>query len=244
MTRTMEISGIEQMAKDGVAEAQFMLAVFHELGLLAPASKEEALRWITSAADLGYGPAIHALGERYAHGYGVEPNKTLAFKYFFQAATKEYLPAYCDVAACYEFGEGVEADPHEAFQWTLRAAEKDYRPAVMYLAFMYEQGRGVAGDLNSALRWLEKGAALGDGAAAYQLAVHFIKEGRDAKTILRWLSLAADRGVGSAHSELANAYRHGLYGLPIDLERATFHASDSERLSAMELEELKAKVGC
>jgi TPR repeat protein len=51
-----------------------------------PRSSEEAVRWLTAAADRGYVPACCILAEMYEQGDGVPRSKEMACEWYRKAA--------------------------------------------------------------------------------------------------------------------------------------------------------------
>jgi TPR repeat protein len=46
----------------------------------------------------------------------------------------------------------------------------------------------------------------------------------------RWIASAAEGGLPMAHRYLANFYRHGIYGYPVDPEKVAVHDAIAQRL--------------
>ena len=70
-----------------------------------------------------------------------------------------------------------------------------------------------------AVQWYHRAAERGHSDAQYNLGfMYVIGEGvqRDHEEGLRWLRLAADQGEGPAMRLMADLYREGLHGVPLD----------------------------
>ncbi len=75
--------------------------------------------WIR-AAELGYAPAQHLLGNYYEF-LKSDPDK--AFGLYRSAADAGYGPAQAELAVCYALGKGVRADQGEAAWWLEKSSE-------------------------------------------------------------------------------------------------------------------------
>ncbi|MGO8754359.1 MAG: tetratricopeptide repeat protein [Gallionellaceae bacterium] len=102
--------------------------------------------------------------------------------------------------------------PIEARTWMLRAAEQGYPDAIKVVATAYADG------------------GLGLTAA----------DRTDAE-VLRWLSIAEDIGDGMAMDKLAEAYREGKYGLPVDKELSDMWAANARKAYGLKEEEQKKR---
>lgn len=232
----MELKRIRELALGGVPEAQFLLAVLIEHGLVADVGAGEMVAWYSRSAARGYAPAMHELADKYARGNGVEQDKVRAFDLQLAAAKSGYLPAYSELAACYEFAFGTETNAEEAFNWTLRAAELGDRTSMAYLALMLREGRGVVRDPEHGLRWLKRAAELGDADSAYQLAIEHLASNEYVEAV-RWLKAAADGGVWSAHRDLADIYRTGKGDVEPDRHLERHHREEAARLFELQIGE-------
>lgn len=107
-----------QFAKEGIAEAQFMLAWEYEHGSDKTAKNfQEAALWYRKAADQNHAEAQF----RYAHlldkGSGVKKNQAAAAKWFKKAAEQGYVRAQIALAQAYYEGRGIPKDHAKAVEW-------------------------------------------------------------------------------------------------------------------------------
>jgi len=104
------------------------------------------------------------------------------------------------------------------------AAERGSRGAQRDLGAMYATGDWTAGkDPAKAVSWYRLAAEGGHDDAQYNLGFMYILgegTGPNVDEGLLWLSRSADRGNASAMRLLADLYRHGYYGVPLDIAEA------------------------
>ena len=85
------ISEIIQKAKDGDAQAQFLLYQCYLDGKGVPQNTNEAVNWCFKSAKQGYPPAQNAMGIIFEKGIGgVEQNYNNALKWYSLAARANY----------------------------------------------------------------------------------------------------------------------------------------------------------
>jgi TPR repeat protein len=113
---------ILQRAEAGEAEAQVEAAQIYLTGdpeWEVEQSIAEGVTWLTEAANLGYGPAAHALAMicRDGAGEAVLPNAQLSFEWLLYAAQLDYGAAQLEAADCCLSGLGCPLDPALAHAW-------------------------------------------------------------------------------------------------------------------------------
>lgn len=95
------------------------------------------------------------------------------------------------------------------------------------------RGQGL-GAREEAIRLLRLAAIGGDGKAAYQLGVLSLagdsRQAADAVQAAHWWSLAAAAGHPLAAQRLADLYRDGAVGLPVDAELSARYAGRAREL--------------
>ncbi|WP_373387726.1 sel1 repeat family protein [Pseudomonas alcaligenes] len=95
------------------------------------------------------------------------------------------------------------------------------------------RGQGF-GAREEGLRLLRLAAQGGDGKAAYQLGVQCLagdaRQAADATEAARWWARAAEAGHPLAAQRLAQLYREGAPGLPVDPQQAERFARQAEAL--------------
>jgi TPR repeat protein len=107
------------------------------------------------------------------------------------------IEAQRDLGALYATGDWTgPKDPAQGAEWYHKAAERGHPDAQYNLGFMYLLGEGVPVDTEEGLRWLHRSAKQEEGHAF--------------------------RFSGHAFRLLADLYRHGYYGVPLDIKQADY----------------------
>lgn len=119
-----------QRAEAGEAEAQLEAAQVYLSGdpeWEVEQSIAEAVTWLTEAANLGHGPAAHALALICRDGAGdtVAQDALLSFEWLLYAAQLDYGPAQLETASCCLQGKGCPQDVALAHAWLSVAASHD-----------------------------------------------------------------------------------------------------------------------
>ena len=158
-----------------------------------PEQINDAVMWMTNAAEAGLDYAQYALGKLYRDGGSVDHDPLRAAIWFTQAAEQgsEY--------AMYALGKlHLEADdPANALRWFQQSAEQGNQFAQYQLGKLLLNGGGVPRDTEKAVRWLTESAEQGNQYAQYALGKLYllgkdIPQDRDAA--VHWFTLAADQG--------------------------------------------------
>lgn len=176
-----------------------------------------------------------ALWRPYAAAGDVEAQFRLAYYYLFYSFDEEprvraEMEALLRTAAdrghpdavywlSHLYPEGEERDA-----LLLRAGELGSLDGQRDLGTLYATGDWTGPrDLDRAAEWYRRAAERGHSDAQYNLGfMYLLGEGvpKDHEEGLRWLRLAADQGYESSFRLLADLYRNGCYGIPMDLEEA------------------------
>jgi TPR repeat protein len=162
-------SRLLELARDGDADAQFMVARVYSWG--APEIKPdeaESVDWVTRAATQGHPEAQVNLAFFLATGRGgAKKDPEAAVAWWSKAAEQGYAPAQHSLGVYYDT-DGK--DPVKAFEWTKRAAEGGLAVSQLNLGAQYGRGAGTAQDLDAALVWYGKAAAQGNEHAMVNMA--------------------------------------------------------------------------
>ena len=159
----------------------------------APDRINQAVVWLTHAAEAGLDYAQYALGKLYRDGGPVVQDTIQAVIWFSQAAEQgnEY--------AMYALGKlYLEIDhPSAALCWFQQSAKLGNQFAQYRLGKLLLSGDGVAKDTVDAVRWLTESAEQGNQYAQYALGKLYLL-GKDVpqnrKAAVRWFTLAAEQG--------------------------------------------------
>lgn len=148
-----ESEQLQESAKAGNADAQFVLGVMHVKSDLPSINYEQALNWFTQAANQEHAKAQFYLGAMYENGRGVEIDHAKAIKWFTSSAENGYPIAQNHLGWMLANGKGIAQDHEKAVYWFRKAAEKKYSVAQANLSTMYRDGKGVRSDLRLARTW-------------------------------------------------------------------------------------------
>ena len=150
-----------EKARQGVAEAQYKLALRYFEGDGVEQNAQEAIKWLKKASDQGLSAAQNELGCSFYNGEGVEKDSEAAFALFTEAAKKGNANAQANLGLCYYYGDGTYINYAVAVQWLKKAAEKGIDYAQYHLGQCYMDGIGVKRDLYEARKWLKQAAENG-----------------------------------------------------------------------------------
>jgi hypothetical protein len=112
-----EFDEMKAAAEQGIAEAQYALALMYDLGRGVPENDAEAVKWYAKAADQGYANAQYNLGFMYGTGEGVPENDAEAVKWFRKAAAQGLADAQSKLGFMYGTGKGVPENSIRAYVW-------------------------------------------------------------------------------------------------------------------------------
>lgn len=129
-------------AEQGIAKAQYNLAVLCEIGQGVPLDETEAAQWYLKAAEQGYADAQYNLAGMYGLGRGVQRDPKTALDWYQKAAEQGDALARYNLAERYERGKDVAVDLVEALKWHSLAAEVGLSDAA-------KARDNIAGDLSS-----------------------------------------------------------------------------------------------
>lgn len=114
-------AGFEAVARQGVAQAQFMLGVIYEYGDGVEPSYADAARWYESAAKSGLTSAETRLGLLYVHGLGVPADLGQGRRWLERAARKSDPSALTALGDIHARGQGVPQSLEDAYGYYLLA---------------------------------------------------------------------------------------------------------------------------
>ena len=160
-------TGFMRLSAQGVAAADYNLAVMHLRRELPRASEREAVRLMTRAAEAGFVTAMVGLADLHETGRaGLPRDLALAVQWQRRAAEAGSADAQVALATAHYLGRGAPKDAALAAHW-YRIAAQSGDPGAMYLyASMVERGDGVARDLAEARYWFAAAARGGEVGAA------------------------------------------------------------------------------
>ncbi|MEC7641700.1 MAG: SEL1-like repeat protein, partial [Nitrospinota bacterium] len=215
-----------QLAEQGVAKAQYNLALMYSKAEGTQRNYEEAVKWYRRAAEKGFAKAQTNLGWMYEKGKGVPRDNLEAIRWYKLAAdqglakaqeklnllskekTRENSGGFSKSTAN-SFQDGLNAfnnkDYKTAHQLFSQLAEQGVAEAQYNLGLMYGKGKGVQRDYSEAIKWWKLAADRGVGKAQTNLAwMHEKGKGilQDNQEAIRWYRLAAEQGLAKAQEKL------------------------------------------
>jgi TPR repeat protein len=131
---------------------------------------EQAVKWLSKAADGGHIKAEAYLAQFYREGKGVAKDEGKARELWTRSADGGFAEAQVQLCLWYHAGTGIPKDPVVAFQWCKKAAEQGDAFGEMLYGQMYMRGEGVVADEVEGKKWIAKSAAQGLGPAQGALA--------------------------------------------------------------------------
>jgi uncharacterized protein len=155
-----------RLSAQGVAAADYNLAVMHLRREVPSASDREAVRLMTRAAEAGFVTAMVGLAELHEQGgAGLTVDLTQAVQWQRRAAHAGSVDAQVALATAHYLGRGAPKEPATAARWYRIAAQGGDVGAMYLIASMFEAGDGVERDLVEARYWYAAAARNGDEAA-------------------------------------------------------------------------------
>lgn len=154
--------GFEHLSRQGVAAADFNLAVMHQRRQLPGASDRSARRLLERAARGGFVTAQLTLARTLESGELGVRDLTLAHRWYAVAAEGGSVEAMTAMGTAHYLGRGAPKDLARAAHWFREAAKGGDVGAQYLLASQYESGEGVDRDLRLARYWYDVAAKNGD----------------------------------------------------------------------------------
>lgn len=159
-------TAFKRLGLEGVAAADYNLAVMHLRGELPNASRMEALRLMTRAAEAGFVTGLYGLAQLHELGQaGLTVDLVQANRWYLRAAEAGSVDGQVAIGTAHYLGRGAPKDLARAARWFRIAAQGGDVGAMYLYASMVESGDGVDRDLNEARYWYGAAARNGDDAA-------------------------------------------------------------------------------
>jgi len=126
-----DVKKAQRAAAQGLAPAQFRLALMYDRGWGVQQSDIKAVKWLRKAAQQEFVEAQYNLGSRYESGQGVTQDHAEAASWFRKAAERGSVNAQKNLGAMYGLGQGVPGSYSEAYVWSSIAAESGDKGAII-----------------------------------------------------------------------------------------------------------------
>ena len=206
--RTMMDNGADGNHADSLAVAMHL--GLHQF-VVGPDQRieQEAVRWLTAAAQQGHPDAARLLAGRYARGSGVARDDASAAAWFDQAARHDDPLSMTAMGLLFAAGRGVEQSWPSAIAWW-RRAEGRSPLAARFLGDAYACGAGVREDRERALVAYAQSAGM-EPSSSMQLGYMYVRgcAGPDDKAAVSAFRRAADQGYPEAQLELSDLLLEG-----------------------------------
>lgn len=162
-------------------------------------NKQEADKWIKTAAEKGHPRSMAKLAIMYKNGdAGLEKDEKKAVEIMTAAAQKGDAMAMTYYAIWTGAGmAGLQKDEKKAFEWFEKAANAGNIYSMYRTGYSYRKAIGIEKDYAKAMFWLQKAAANGNAKAMTQLGImHYDGQGtqRSAERSREWLIKADAAG--------------------------------------------------
>jgi len=159
-------TAFRRLGLEGVAAADYNLAVMHLRDELPNASRREALRLMTRAAEAGFVTGLYGLAQLHELGQaGLTVDLVQANRWYLRAAEAGSVDGQVAIGTAHYLGRGAPKDLARAARWFRIAAQGGDVGAMYLYASMVESGDGVDRDLHEARYWYAAAARNGDDAA-------------------------------------------------------------------------------
>ena len=169
---------LERLAKQGDADAQYVMGVGYFNGYGNAKDYKKAFEWYQKAANQGLAKAQFELGGMYFNGYGITKNYEKGMEWWEKAANQGNANAQYNLGVTYQKGYGVYGtgkDYKKAFELYKNAAKQGLSESQNNLGFMYDKGLGVRQDYKKAFEWYQESANQGNVDAQNNLGRAYLK---------------------------------------------------------------------
>lgn len=210
----------ERSAKLGNVNAQYALGkLWLESGTGDP---EQAVEWITKAAEAENAAAQYTLAKIYRDGEYVQRDMDKAVVLFTLSAEQNNEFAAYQLGRLYLAGQDIPKDVQAAVKWLSFTADMGNQFAQYALAKLYLAGEDVPQDIGRAVELFTNAADQENQYAQFQLGKLYLSGDqltKDVETAIHWLEASARQGNQYAQYALGKLYLCG-HDAPRDREKA------------------------
>ena len=227
---------LRKLSEQGVAIAQYLLAKQYQRGEGVPLNKQEAIKWLHTAADQGHADSQAELGFIYADGEIVPQDIVQAYMWFFLAIenmvdeeqkthlervfidfsqnvyTEEIAKAQSEISKKFFSGVGVPRNHHKGKEYLIKALGNGDMSAIRFLGDAFYAGDNVEQDYNKAIEHYTTAVNHGDMKSLTRLGQMY-KEGhgfsQDDNEALKCFHKAAEQGEALAQFYMGIEYLAG-----------------------------------
>ena len=200
---------LRPLARDGSAQAQYLLGRMYEQGDGVARDEAEAKKLFKLAADQGHDNA----GQRLALYENADSGEeSVVLEWYLPAAEEGDMEAQYNLGFMYETGWGVGIDEKMAANWYKEASDLQHDMAQLRLGMMYVVGSGVAKDVDQGVELLRLAAENGNRVA--EVLVQEVFDNDDAR------ELDVDRIIRGLRRSVDDGEQQALNTLNTSLDRA------------------------
>lgn len=142
------------LANQNDAKACYNLGLMYQDGDGVTQNLDEAVKWYTKSASLGYKEAQYLLASMVFRREIQSISYERAAQYYQQAAELGHVKSQLNLGMLYYRGDVIAQDLVASLKWLNLAASNNNSEAQGYIANMYLQGVGVQEDTVKAAMWL------------------------------------------------------------------------------------------
>ncbi len=253
---------IREKADKGDAKAQYVLGWMYFTGQPVEKNNQQAVQWMTKAANQNFKFAQTQLGLMYLAAKDIPDNYALAREWLTKGADRREADALNALGVIYSEGLGVKANGEEATKYFRGAADGGFAMAQFNLGYQYYTGKLVPQDYKEAAKLFKQAAQQDYVKAAYDLGVMY-RDGQgvtqdSTEAIRLFQGVAEQHHLPTAEHNLGTIYYTGKGNVPQNLVLAYMWlslAADggyehskkllptvTERMSAEQIAEAKQKA--
>ncbi len=178
------------------------------------------------SAETGNAECSYEFAERLWRGIGVAPDRAAAEKWYQNSAVDGHPSAQTMLGDIWRSGLNGRYSARLAVFWYKQAAAAGSADGQYRLACCYKDGEGVSRNQTRWVAMLQKAADSGSLKAMLALGDHYLSGSllnRNWERSVHWYSRAAENGDVPSSFLIGQIFRHGGFGVTIDLEEAVFH---------------------
>ncbi len=216
ITYTKAVERYQTAAKQGDANAQYILGWCYFNGWGVTHSYTEAAKWFQMAANQGYLKALYMIGYCCSRGYGCS-DYDKALKYYRKAAELGDAKAQYQLGRLYNH-PSTKIDKN-AVKWFRKSALQGYLKAQLALGDLYYNQVDRSKNKAECVQWYKMAAEQGDTMAMIRLADIYSSGGREFYshfvTIVskNWNEAAKWYLRANAYASIGDLYAKGGYGI-------------------------------
>lgn len=211
------------------SDQQYELGMRYLMGFKTAIDEQQAIYWLTKAADQNHPLAQYKLANQFINGKFVNQDIARGVHYFVAASKQNVLPANLalkhfaengyketilaeqgDKNAQYKLAKSLlklndRTQKQKGVAWLKAAAEQSHDRALSNLGDLYQKGDLIEQNYEKAFSAYTKAAELNDADAQFQLSLMYRKglgTKKDPVLASRWLSRAASQGQQDAQKAL------------------------------------------